>query len=95
MPKKGTPTRRAKSMALDGLAEKWEKCQEVRQHILETGSILKWETPTSVGVINFDTMKHNVPCLAVCLEHHLQQDLPALKTLNIFACRREVGVPWC
>ena len=88
MPKK---EQKADELALDGLAEKWEKEKEIRKRLLKTGRLLVWEEPKKVGIINFKSMRPNASVLTILLHHYLPP-IPELRTINVFAARREAEV---
>ena len=85
MPKK---ERKADELALEGLAGKWEEVKEIRKRMLKTGKLLVWEEPKKVGIINFEPMRPNASVLTVLLHHYLDP-APELRTINVFAARRE------
>ena len=86
MPKKGGKI--PDPDALQGLAAIWEKCRPIRQHMLRTGNLLSWPSPKLVGVVTFKTASHNYAVLSRALRHWLPK-LDTLKTINIFAARKE------
>ena len=87
MPRKGT--KQADPEALAGLAQLWEKCRPIRQNLLSTGNVLSWPSPNLVGVVTFQTASHNYAVLSRTLRHWLPK-IQILKTINIFAARKEV-----
>ena len=89
MPRKGTPV--ADPNALEGLAKAWDKVKSIRGHMLKTGNLMRWPSPNKVGCINFETMSLNHKALAKLLRIWLPQ-IDTLHSVNIFACRQEVGL---
>ena len=75
-------------LALDGLATCWEKNKSIRHHMLATGNLMKWPSPTLVGVVNFQTIALNHKVLERTLRLWLKRT-DVLKTINIYAARRE------
>ncbi|CAE7650468.1 unnamed protein product [Symbiodinium sp. CCMP2592] len=88
MPKK---EHKADELALDGLAAKLEKQKEIRKRLLKTGRLLVWEEPKKVGIINFKSMRPNASVLTILLHHYLHP-APELRTINVFAARREAEI---
>ena len=86
MPRKGV--KRADELALNGLAELWNKNRKIRETLLTTGFIFTWPTRAQVGVINFDTAALNVRVLSRLLRTWLPT-IDILKSINIYAARRE------
>ena len=86
MPKKDV--KKPDLLALEGLAKKWEADKATRKLLLSTGHILKWTEPKKVGVINLETMRPNANVLEILLHRYLP-DAPELRTINVFAARRE------
>ena len=74
--------------ALSGLAELWNKSRYIREHLLQTGNLFRWPSPKQVGVISFETAACNYRVLARLLRHYLPT-LDTLKTINIYAARKE------
>ena len=87
MPRKGSKLPDVN--ALSGLAAAWEKCRAIRQAALRNDSVLQWPTPALTGVITFETMTYNSKVLLRLLRLWLPQ-LDTLKTINVFAARKEV-----
>ena len=86
MPRKG---RKGDPMALQGLANAWNKNRGIREHLLRANSLLAWPKPKLVGVISFYTVSHNFAVISRVLRNHLPK-LQKLKTVNIDAVRKEV-----
>ena len=88
MPRKGTVL--GDPDALSGLAKSWDKNKAIRGHLLKTGNLMRWPSPDKVGCINFETLGLNHKVLARLLRNWLPK-IDTLKTVNIFACRKEAG----
>ena len=78
-------------LALDGLASAWERNRSIRNRVMQSGSLLQWPDSKKVGVISFETMSYNYKVLLRLLRIWLP-DLEKLKTINVYAARREVQV---
>ena len=91
MPRRGV--KKADDLALEGLAEPWERSRSIRQKMLATGRLLSWSEPAKVGVISFDAMQHNYRILMKMLENWLPKT-DTLNTFNVYAARREAFILW-
>ena len=80
---------KADALALDGLAEAWNKSKQIREHLLASGNLLVWHSPKLVGVTTFQTAQPNFRVLARLLRVWLPRAGDVLKTINIYAARRE------
>ena len=87
MPKKGT--KKADALALDGLAELWNRNKSIREHMLQTGNLCTWTSPKLVGVTTFETAAPNFRVLVRLLRIWLPRAGEVLKTINVYAARRE------
>ena len=88
MPRKGV--KRGNPLALDGLAELWNKNRALREQMLNSGFLFAWPSPMQVGVITFETASLNVRALIRLLRTWLPK-IDRLKTINIYAARREAS----
>ena len=72
---------RPKGANLDGLADRWENSKVVRKLMLQNGSIFAWPSPQKTGVVSFETIAQNAPCLSLLIDLWCPQTSTAMTIL--------------
>ena len=76
---------------LDGLWKLWSNDEDLRAHMLKTGTLFHWPNPKQTGITNFETMEYNTRVLQYLVDVWCPQN-PNPKTIYIPHAREQVCV---
>ena len=76
---------------LTGLAEAWDKCEEVRHTTIDQKSMLKWKTPKLAGQITQETLQMNIRVVDLVVDIWCPKTAKA-KTVNLDNLKWQAGV---
>ena len=75
---------------LTGLAEAWDKCEEVRHATIDRKAMLKWKTPKLAGRISQESLQINIKVVDLVVDIWCPKTAKA-KTVNMDNLKWQAG----